>query len=325
MQTTKIEQWTLRASAAVLAAALFANSLTAAEPGEQPYEQLKNIVYAETDGVGLVMDVFVPTGPGNGLGIVDVASGAWHSDRGKIRDHKRAQMFDIMCGRGFTVFAVRPGSQSKFTIPEMHRHVHQAIRWIKAHREEYGIDPDRLALVGASAGGHLASLAAVTGGDGDANSDDQLAQQSTRVAAVVAFFPPTDFANWAGRELDLEPDGRWVRGFGRMLFGDTLAGKSSDEIAEAVRSISPAKLVTSQAPPFLLVHGDADLVVPMQQSEVFRDALETAGVAVELIVKPGGGHPWPTINEEIAVAADWLERQLTGGQAVKAAAAGAGQ
>ena len=86
---------------------------SAAEP---PYTQTKNVVFAEVDGVGLVLDVFTPTGAANGLGIVDVASGAFYSDRGKIEDHRRAQMYDIFCGKGYTVFAVRPGSITKFTL-----------------------------------------------------------------------------------------------------------------------------------------------------------------------------------------------------------------
>ena len=77
---------------------------------EAAYVQHQDIVFADVDGVGLLMDIFTPTGKSNGLGIVDVASGAWFSDRGKINDHKRARMFDTFCGRGYTVFAVRPGS-----------------------------------------------------------------------------------------------------------------------------------------------------------------------------------------------------------------------
>ena len=84
----------------------------AADP---PYTQTKNVVFAEVDGIGLVMDVFTPTGTSNGLGMVDVASGAFHSDRGKIEDHRRAKVYDIFCGKGYTVFAVRPGSITKFT------------------------------------------------------------------------------------------------------------------------------------------------------------------------------------------------------------------
>lgn len=92
-----------------------------------PYTQTKNVVYAETDGVGLVMDIFTPTGPTNGLAIVDVVSGAWDSDRSKIEQHRMAQMYDIFCGRGYTVFGVRPGSKSKFSLSEMAKHVKQEI------------------------------------------------------------------------------------------------------------------------------------------------------------------------------------------------------
>ncbi|HEY2837910.1 MAG TPA: hypothetical protein VGJ26_02090, partial [Pirellulales bacterium] len=97
-----------RAVHSVLALALFSFSCQAAR-AEEAYNQKQDVIYAETDGIGLLMDVFTPTGKSNGLAIVDVASGAWFSDRGKINDHKRAQMFDIFCGRGYTVFAVRPG------------------------------------------------------------------------------------------------------------------------------------------------------------------------------------------------------------------------
>src|SRR6516225_4186402 len=73
-----------------------------------PYEQKMDVVYAEAHGTGLLMDVFTPTGKPNGLGIVDIASGSWFSDRNKIRDHTRAQVYTIFCSRGYVVFAVRP-------------------------------------------------------------------------------------------------------------------------------------------------------------------------------------------------------------------------
>jgi hypothetical protein len=78
-----------------------------------PYEQKQDLVYAEAHGTGLLMDVFTPTGTRNGLAIVDVASGAWSSDRGKIRDHTTAQFYSIFCSRGYVVFAARPGSKSR--------------------------------------------------------------------------------------------------------------------------------------------------------------------------------------------------------------------
>ena len=87
------------------------------------YQQQKDVIYGDSDGVALAMDVFTPTGAKNGIGIIDVASGAWHSDRGKIRDHMRAQVYDIFCGKGYTVFAVRPGSITRFSVPDMISHL----------------------------------------------------------------------------------------------------------------------------------------------------------------------------------------------------------
>ena len=139
-----------------------------AKTDARPYVQREDVVFGELDGVGLLMDIFTPTDKSNGLAIIDVASGAWFSDRGKINDHKRARMFDTFCGRGYTVFAVRPGSRNRFTALEMLHNLKQGIRWVKAHKDDYKIDAERLGLTGASAGGHLACLCAVTADEGKA-------------------------------------------------------------------------------------------------------------------------------------------------------------
>lgn len=276
-------------------------------PAESPYVQHTNIVYAEVHGVALVMDVFVPTGTKNGIGIVDVASGAWYSDRGKINDHKKVQMYDIFCGKGYTVFAVRPGSVTKFCVPEMLAHLKTGIRWVKEHAPEYGIDPERLGLTGASAGGHLACLAAVTAESSVGGKSD------TRVKAAAVFFPPTDFLVYGTNPLDLKsPRTR------RLAIPLDAAAPTDDEMKEKLIQISPARLVTDKAPPFLLIHGDADFMVPLQQSEVMRDALKKSGVSAELIVKKGGGHPWLTIHEEVQVLAEWFDGKLSTAAAGKA-------
>jgi acetyl esterase/lipase len=256
------------------------------------------------------MDIFTPARDGNGLGIIDVISGAWHSDRGKIRDHARAQTFQILCGRGYTVFAVRPGSITKFSAPEMLAHINEGIRWVKKHADDYKIDRSRLGLMGASAGGHLACLAAVTADDGkaDASNGDKMAD--TRVKAVAVFFPITDFLNYDGKAIDARANSEMGSLIRRLAFPQGLADLTDSEINETLRGISPARLVTPQSPPFLLIHGDADPAVPLQQSEIMVAELKQANVSAELIVKHGGGHPWPTIHEEVKVLADWFDKQL---------------
>jgi acetyl esterase/lipase len=282
--------------AALLALVLGAAAVRAAEA---PYKQTKNIVYAEVDGVGLVLDVFTPSGKPNGLGIVDVASGAFHSDRGKIEDHRRARMFDIFCGKGYTVFAVRPGSITKFSLAEMAKHLKQGVAWVKEHADEYQIDPARLGLTGASAGGHLASLVSVT-------ADDK-----TSVKATGVFFPPTDFLEYRGQKLDEHSPKQHVELVKRFVYPAGVEPASTSELIDKLKQVSPALLVTAKAPPFLIIHGDADPLVPLDQSEKLIAALKAAGVPCELIVKKGGAHPWPTIHEEVLVMADWFDKQLT--------------
>jgi len=268
-------------------------------PAQTPYVQTKDVVFGEVDGVGLLMDVFTPTGKSNGLGMVDVASGAWYSDRGKINDHMKAHVYDTFCGRGYTVFAVRPGSRSKFSLAEMANNLKQGVRWVKAHAEEYKIDPNRLGITGGSAGGHLASLVAVT-------ADDK-----TAVKAAGVFFPPTDFLEYRGLKIDANtPDGPHLTIIKQFVAPGAAAPVSVSDLIEKLTQISPARLVTSKAPPFLIIHGDADPQVPLAQSEKLVAALKAAGVPVELIIKKGGGHPWPTIPEEVVVMANWFDKTL---------------
>jgi acetyl esterase/lipase len=285
------------AVACLLAASVLSGSVSAAD---LPYKQTKNVVYAETDGIGLVMDIFTPTGTPNGLAIVDVVSGAWDSDRGKIEQHRMARMYDIFCGRGYTVFGVRPGSKSKFTLAEMAKHVKQGIAWVKEHAAEYNIDPNKLGLAGASAGGHLASLVAVT-------ADDK-----SKVNAVGVFFPPTNFLNFRGIEIKPDSPPERLLLVKALIYPNGNAPKDTAKMIEDLTAISPALLCSDKAPPFIIIHGDADPLVPLDQSEMLKKALDDCGVSCELIVKKGGGHPWPTIHEEVAVIADWFDKQLAG-------------
>ena len=268
------------------------------------YVQQRDVVIAESHGLAVPVDVFTPTGERNGRAIVDVASGAWHSNRGKIRDHERAQFYDILCGRGYCVFAVRPGSITRFTAADMIENIETAIRWVKERADEHQIDPARLGLTGASAGGHLASLVAL--------KTSRPEDEDARVAAAAVFFPPADFLDYGGQVIDPRGDSRFGGISAQLAFGSQLDGLTDEQVTDGLIAISPVRQVHSDAPPFLLIHGDADPVVPLQQSEALRDALVAADVPVELIVKEGGAHPWPTIPEEVAKLADWFDGRLVG-------------
>jgi acetyl esterase/lipase len=277
--------------------------LVAQEASSIPYDQSIDVVYGEVHGTGLLMDVFAPKEKANGLGIIDVVSGAYHSDRGKIREHTMAQLYTIFCSRGYTVFAIRPGSRTRYTCLEMDEHVKTGIRYVKAHSLEYKIDPERLGITGASAGGHLATLAAVSPQDEKPEAKNLLLRQSTKVKGAAVFFPPTDFLDWDGKPANFET-------LGDLLFLGGAKGHSDDEIKDRARAISPARLVKGPAIPFLFIHGDADQMVPLQQSQKMVEVLKAAGGSADLIVKKGGGHPWLTIFEEVKIMADWFDHHL---------------
>ncbi|MCC6489519.1 MAG: prolyl oligopeptidase family serine peptidase [Candidatus Hydrogenedentes bacterium] len=296
---------TLRMASRLAVVLFCVAAVSAAAQEELPYTQQENVVYAEIHGTGLLADIYKPKGDSNGLGVIDVVCGAWHSDRGKINDHTKAQVFSIFCSKGYTVFAMRPGSVSKYTGEEMRENVLTAIRWVKSKASEYGVDPNRLGMLGASAGGHLATLAAVTPEEADPAAKDPLKHADTRVKAVAVFFPPTDLAEMIAGSPNLSET------ISNLLFAGGVEGHTPEEIQEKAIAISPSRQVKSGAlPPFLLIHGDADPLVPLRQSELFVDAVKAAGGQAELIVKPGGAHPWPTLPEEVAVMAEWFDKQL---------------
>ncbi|MBI3736856.1 alpha/beta hydrolase [Candidatus Sumerlaeota bacterium] len=273
---------------------------------EKSYNQQKDVIYDnDVDGVALVMDIFTPKGKPNGAAIVDVASGSWYSDRGKIKDHEQAQFFQNFCERGYIVFAVRPGSQTKFTGEEMLANVKRGVRWARNHAADYKIDPARIGIAGASAGGHLASLAAVTADDGDPKAKDPVARESCRVKAAGVFFPPADFVAWGAGKVIAKTAMK-----GLFFAGGDINGKTEEDFTAVFDRLSPARHVTAEAPPFLIFHGTKDPLVPLAQSELLLKALHDKGVKADLIIKEGGGHPWPTIYEEVKVLADWFDKNL---------------
>ena len=275
------------------------------------YVQTQDVVFGEVHGTGLLMDVFVPKGPSNGLAIIDVASGSWYSDRGKIKDHTLAQFYAIFCSRGYCVFAARPGSKTRYTATEMDQHVKLAIRYVKEHAEEYNINKDKLGITGASAGGHLATLAALTPLEGDPKSNNKLSRHDSTVAAVAVFFPPTDFLEWReGTPIDPKVLAPLLAVGATTSNEGSLSGKNEDQLKEMARAISPLHRVVKPTVPFLLIHGDADPVVPLSHSEKLVKAIQASGGNAELIVKQGGGHAWLTIPVEVATMADWFDKQL---------------
>lgn len=272
------------------------------------YVQACNITYAEAFGVGLVMDVFRPRAAANGRAVVDVIGGAWHAGRQRLNEHLGLGLVDALCERGFTVFAVSPGSANLFTAHQMAGHVHAAVRYVRWQADTWGVAREPLGLAGASASGHIAALAAISPDGHTAAGRDPWSAYPASVQAVGLFFPPTDLADFDGQSFDFSE--RAGHNIGRLLCEEGVALKRPEEIRELAEAASPARQVNRKPPPFLLIHGDADPVVPLSQSEKLRAALRAAGGEVRLLVKPGGGHPWPDARVEAERMAEWFQERL---------------
>jgi acetyl esterase/lipase len=294
---------------------LLAGSMAAlrAAEGNEPFKRQADIIYGRKFGTALTMDVFSPTSNANGRGVVYVVSGGWYS----AREMTMPSFYKELTRRGYTVFAVVHGSQPKFTIPEILEDMHRAVRFIHYHAKEYQVDPERLGITGASAGGHLSLMQGVGGGQGNPKAPDVIDRGSSRVAAVACFFPPTDFLNYGkpgenalGRGIlsgfkapfDFQEFDAKKRAF--VLITDE---KKREEIG---RKISPVNLVTREAPPTLIIHGNADTLVPIQQAQIMIDKLKSVDVPAELVVKKGGGHGWKDWDKDVTTVVDWFDAHL---------------
>jgi acetyl esterase/lipase len=276
------------------------------------YQRKQDVIYGRKFGLALTMDVFTPAKP-NGAAVISIASGGWFSRHDMIQP-----AFYASCLKhGYTVFAVVHGSQPKFTVPEIIEDMHRAVRFVRFHAKDYAIDPDRIGIMGASAGGHLSLMQGTTGGDGDPKAKDPIDRVSSKVQAVCAFFPPTDFLNFGrpGNELiDRQLQPPFTAAVDYQEFDRSKARffpvTDKDKLRDITKKISPIYHVTKQSAPTLLIHGDKDDLVPLQQSEIMLAKLREAGVTADLIVKKGSGHGWATMLLDFETCAEWFDKQL---------------
>jgi gluconolactonase len=291
---------------------------SAAPAPRRPFTRMRDVIYGHKNGVALTMDVFTPKQGANGVGIVAIISGGWYSDQSSIDGPLFAAFIHGCLNRGYTVFAVCHGSQPRFTIPDAIADINRAVRSIRYHARDYGIDPGRIGVTGGSAGGHLSLMQGTAGDKGNAKSPDSIERTSSRVQAVACFFPPTDFLNYgASGKYAFAEDGllaglRTAIDVREMDKRTKRLEHLSDKtkIEELARRVSPITHVSGDDPPTLIIHGDADKLVPIQQSELIIEKLKQEGVPAELIVKKGAGHGWGSVDKEMVMIADWFDKYL---------------
>jgi acetyl esterase/lipase len=277
------------------------------------YDRKEDVIYARKFGSALTMDVFTPRANANGAAVIWAVSGGWYSGHEGIN----TGFLDELLKRGYTVFAVVHGSQPKYTIPEVLEDMNRAVRFIRYHAKDYHIDPDRIGISGGSAGGHLSLMQGTAGDLGNKTAKDPIDRESSRVQAVGCYFPPTDFLNY-GKPGEIAIGCGTLKDFkapfdfheydpARKCF---MPVTDVGRILAIGRQISPINHVSPDDPPTLIIHGDKDFLVPIQQAELILDKLKAAGVETKLVVKPGEGHGWKDWHKDMATIADWFDAHL---------------
>jgi acetyl esterase/lipase len=247
-----------------------------------------DIVYGHKDGMALTFDVFRPNAP-NGAAILYMVSGGWVSRW--IPPERSAQGFSGLLDKGFTVLAVRHGSAPRYKVPEAEADVRLALRYVRLHAAELDIDPARLGVYGGSAGGHLSLMLGTVSDDG-LQDNDPVRRTPSRVAAVVAYYPPVDL---------------------RQMVGPSERFPALDFAPELAESISPVLYASPDDPPTLLIHGDADRLVNISHSERMFAALQAAGIESDFVTIPGGDHGFTNAEHRAqaqALMVAWFDRLL---------------
>ena len=253
--------------------------------------EINDIEFARPGGVPLTLDAYVPDGRGPFPAVIVVHGGGWEA--GSKRSYEKP-LLPALTEAGFAWFTINYRLAPHHKFPAAVEDVEAAIRWVKRNARTYKVDPRRVALMGESAGGHLAAMAAVRG------------RGETRVAAVVDFYGPHDLVK---RETDRGEVGRNLRQF--------LGVERLDEEGIAkLREASPVTYVRRGLPPFLLIHGTKDAAVPYEQSPLFCEKLRAAGNRCEVFPVEGAPHgvgAWEKNPEWLAYQrkmTEWLRAAL---------------
>ena len=231
---------------------------------------LRDVSFRKVDEVELRLDAYLPVEKGAHAAVLLVHGGAWmHGDKGDV-----AELGQILARKGFACFSPDYRLAPAHQYPAQIEDCLYAVQFLRSHAGEYGVDAQQIGAMGFSAGGHLVELLGVLDERADPKAADPVLHESSRVQCVVSYFGPALLSRVQELDFDTRPPPE--------LFGD--AGD------EAYAAASPVNYVTRDDAPFLLVHGDADTIVPIGHSHLFEEKLHAAGVPCELVVIPGGGH-----------------------------------
>ena len=282
-----------------------------------PYTKNETI-YGRKDGMALTMTVLTPKKKVNGKAIIYVLSGNWISSERMLDAF--SERTGLYIDAGYTLFGVMVGCQPRYAIPDEIEDLKRAVRFVRYHAADYKIDPDRIGITGSSSGGHLSLMIATSDNVVNPKSKDPVDKVSSRVQAAAVFYPPTDFLNYgkANTFSQVSQAGLAFMGlagaFDFKVFSDSTRTYVSitdmEKKREIAKEISPITHVSSDDPPVLIIHGNKDFVVPMQQSESIIAKFKEMKVPCHFIMREGGAHGWPNRDVEEKNFIDWFDKYL---------------
>jgi acetyl esterase/lipase len=281
------------------------------------YTRQADVIYHRKHGVALTMDALYPKKQ-NGAAVIYAVSSGFNSHHRWIEGTRFAKNMSMLLDRGYTVFLVVHGSTPKFTIRETYADIRRSIRFIRYNAKSYGIDPNRIGMSGASAGGVISLMMAAAPQEGDPKARDPIDRVSTRLQAIGCFYPASDLINFQKEGENVLKIAAAHRHLGSYQFRDHDPKTNRynlitdpNRIAELLADNSPITHVSAGDSPTLIVHGENDRLVPLLQASKMIDALKAVGVKSKLVVAKGKGHSWrDQWTNEMKHIADWFDVHL---------------
>jgi acetyl esterase len=272
-------------------------ALAAQTPTRVPTQD--GILYGTADDDPLTMDYYAPTGSGVHPIAIIIHGGGYHG--GDSKNGSEAYVADFLAPAGYAVFSINYRLAPKYPYPYMVLDVERAVRYIRYNAKKWNADPDKIALVGGSAGGFLSNMVGLLNASGDATAADPIDRVSARAQAVVSLYAQSSF-EFVPLNADVH----------RLL--DPLIAQKGEK--EAIREASPITYVSKGDPPFLEILGDHDEYIPFSEVTNLQSALQSVGVRCDIIRIPGGKHGtggWnklPNVPDWEHQMAEWLNARL---------------
>jgi alpha-L-fucosidase 2 len=266
-------------AATLLAVQLGMPAFLTADSPRTPTED--GLVYGEAEGQTLTMDYYAPKGPGVHPVVILIHGGGYQ--RGNSKSGSEAYCADFLAPAGYAVFSINYRLAPKYPYPYMVYDVERSVRYLRYNAKHWNVDPNKMILVGGSAGGFLSNMVGLLGAPGDPTAKDPVDRESAKVQAVVTLFAQSSFAT-----VPLNKDVHALL--------DPLIEQKGEQAA--LKEASPINYVSKDAPPFLLIQGDKDEYIPFSEDTNLQTALHAVGVRCDIIRIPGGTHgtgKWHTI------------------------------